>query len=109
MTAAAPTLRNTRLFLVRLTVRATPFVPLINCATTEDRGSSFFRLTRRPRPPVALLGNTRKTECAAELFLVRLAVRAAPFAPLRQLRFWPPIPWVRFSDDSCSREGGHAA
>jgi hypothetical protein len=30
--------------------------------------------------PFALLRSTRKTECGAILFLIRLAVRAAPFA-----------------------------
>jgi len=30
--------------------------------------------------PFALLRNSRKTECGAGQFLVRLAVRAAPFA-----------------------------
>jgi hypothetical protein len=32
------------------------------------------------------LRNTRKTECGADLFLIRLAVRAAPFALLRNTR-----------------------
>jgi hypothetical protein len=67
-------------FLASLVVRAAPFRFLSNCATTDGRGSRFFRLTGRPRPPVALLRNPRKTECGAKQFLASLVVRAAPFA-----------------------------
>jgi hypothetical protein len=36
--------------------------------------------------PFALLRNTRKTACGAKLFLTRSVVRAAPFALLRNTR-----------------------
>jgi len=49
--------------------------------TADGRGYSDWPLVFKF--VVALLRNSRKTECGAGQFLVRLAVRAAPFALLR--------------------------
>ncbi len=52
-----------------------------HCRGQQDRGKNSRPLRN---PPIALLRNTRKTECGANLFLIRLKVRAAPFALLRK-------------------------
>jgi len=52
----------------------------MNTRKTE-RGASLFLIRLAVRAaPFALLMNTRKTERGASLFLIRLAVPAAPFA-----------------------------
>ncbi len=86
-------LRNTRktecgarLFLIRLAVRAAPF------AVLKEHAQNGVRRDFVPDP----LGGARRTLCAFEehaqngvrrdLFLIRLAVRAAPFALLPNIR-----------------------
>jgi alpha,alpha-trehalase len=59
--------------------------PLRNSRKTEcGTGQSLVRLAVRAAP-FALLRNLRKTECGPGQFLIRLAVRAAPFALLKRL------------------------
>ena len=50
-----------------------------------------------------LLKNTRKTECGANLFLVRLAVRASPFALLKNRRGEPEDCQADCKDDEKCR------
>jgi hypothetical protein len=55
---------------------------LKNTRKTECGAILFLIRLAVRAAPFALLRNTRKTECGAILFLIRLAVRAAPFALL---------------------------
>jgi hypothetical protein len=53
---------------------------LRNARKTECDANLFLIRLKVRAAPFALLRNTRKTECGANLFLIRLAVSAAPFA-----------------------------
>ncbi len=61
---------------------ATPLsVTLLRNARKTECDANLFLIRLKVRAaPFALLRNTRKTECGANLFLIRLAVSAAPFA-----------------------------
>ena len=54
---------------------------LLRNTRKTERGASEFLIRLEVRAaPFALLRNTRKTECGARPFLIRVEVRAAPFA-----------------------------
>jgi hypothetical protein len=53
---------------------------LRNKRKTECGARQFLIRVEVRAAPFALLRNTRKTECGARPFLIRVEVRAAPFA-----------------------------
>jgi hypothetical protein len=92
-----------RVFPVRTTVRTLPhYLTLLKNPRKTERGAGQF-LVRLPvrAAPFALLTNSRKTERGAGQFLVRLAVRAAPLALLGapQKRKSPPSNLLRLASE----------
>ena len=69
---------------------------LLRTSRKTERGARQFLIRLEVRAaPFALLGNTRKTECGASELLICLAVRAAPFGFSRALQ---PTPANRRSE-----------
>ena len=77
---------------------------LRNSRKTECGAKLFLTCLAVRAAPFALLRNSRKTECGAKQFLTRAVVRAAPFALLSNR----PQNGVRRGQLTCCNEGARA-